>query len=334
MMKMQQIQWKRMALATFMGAALTLGTSSCEDDEDETNGNNEPQSSSYNYFFNNGEVAAGTAYEGSHTSSFSADLEVESDGNNATITVTLKNTVDGATYMVHAHDAADPNTTPNGTPYNETPNADVLVTSIEGNGGEVSQTYTTSGYSYEDLTTSYEGFFVVHDPLQAINTADISTYLVVGSFARDQGAAPTYDAQTFNYGFNTGQIASQFAYSGTHPNNLSASITVEEVANNRARVVVELSNTIAGETYPIHAHDKADPNTTPNGTPYNETPNIDVLVQSPTSDGGDLRVAQISTKSYTELTTQYEAFFVVHDPLQAVTTTDPTTYIILGNFAR
>lgn len=323
-----------MALGTFLGLSLTLGTTSCDEKEDDNTGTNPPQTSTYNYFFNNGEVGEGTAYDGSHNTALTADLKIESAGENATITVTLTNTVDGATYMVHAHDAADPNTTPNGTPYNETPNADVLVTSIEGNGGMVTTTYTTTGYSYEELTSTYEGFFVVHDPLQAINTADISTYLVVGSFARDQGQAPSYQSETFNYGFNTGQVASQFAYSGSHPNNLSASITVEEVANNRARVVVELSNTIAGETYPIHAHDKADPNTTPNGTPYNETPNSDVLVQMPTSDGGDLRVAQISTKSYTELTTQYEAFFVVHDPLQAVTTTDPTTYIILGNLAR
>ncbi|NBC02007.1 MAG: hypothetical protein GVY15_14260 [Bacteroidetes bacterium] len=48
------------------------------------------------------------------------------DGN-AAITVTLENTRDGECYSVHAHDAADPETTPNNTPYNEKPNADVFA---------------------------------------------------------------------------------------------------------------------------------------------------------------------------------------------------------------
>ena len=30
----------------------------------------------------------------------------------------------------------------------------------------------------------------------------------------------------------------------------------------------------------------------------------------------------------------YDGFVVVHDPLQAITTVDPTTYVILGVFAR
>jgi len=34
------------------------------------------------------------------------------------------------------------------------------------------------------------------------------------------------------------------------------------------------------------------------------------------------------------LTSTYEAFFVIHDPLQALTTTDPTTYVVLGVFAN
>jgi hypothetical protein len=315
--------------------ALVFTTTSCDDEDDDTNtGGGAAKMETYNYAFNNGEVGAGTAYGGDHNDNFTADLMIKEDGANAEVTVTLNNTVDGVTYMVHSHDAADPATTPNGTPYNETPNADVLVMMIQGNGGTVSMSKSTTGFSYEALTTTYAGFFVVHDPLQAVNTADISTYLVVGSFGRDQGTPATYQEQTFSYDFNTGQVAAAFAYGGSHPTNFMADITVKELANNNSRVSVVLKNTINGETYPIHAHDKADPATTPNGTPYNESPNGNVLVQMAMGNGGDVRVSQTSTQSFNDLTTSYEAFFVVHDPLQAVTTTDPTTYVILGNFAR
>jgi len=332
--KWSNLELTRMSSLALAAMALVFTTTSCEDDEPEDDGNNNTEMSTYNYFFNNGEVAAGTAYSGTHRTEFTADLEVESKGENAEITVTLNNTADGETYMVHAHDAADPSTTPNGTPYDETPNGDVLVLQIEGNGGTVSRTQETNGFSYTEITSSYEGFFVVHDPLQPINTADISTYLVVGAFARDQGQAPSYDAQTFNYNFNTGQINSAFAYMGSHASSLDATLMVEELANGNSRVSVELSNTMSGEAYAIHSHDKADPSTTPNGTPYDETPNANVLVQNANSQGGELRAAQISSESYTELTTNYEGFFVVHDPLQPINTADPTTYLILGNFAR
>jgi hypothetical protein len=315
--------------------ALMFSTTACEDDNDDNNNNqNNNDMKTYAYFFNNGEVGQGTAYKGNHMSNLTADLMVESNGSNADITVTLNNTIDGEMYMVHAHDAADASTTPNGTPYNETPNSDVLVMMIEGNGGTVSKTSTTNGYSYTDITSDYSGFFVVHDPTQPVNTADISTYLVVGAFAREQGSAPSYSSKTYSYLFNTGQVAPAFAYSGSHATDFAADLTIEELANGNARVSVLLKNTISGETYPVHAHDKADPSTTPNGTPYDESPNADVMVQMVMGTGADAFVSQISSKSYAEITTNYEAFFVVHDPLQAITTTDPTTYVILGNFAR
>lgn len=38
--------------------------------------------------------------------------------------------------------------------------------------------------SFTELTRNYEGFLVVHDPTQAISTVDLTTYLVVGAFAR------------------------------------------------------------------------------------------------------------------------------------------------------
>lgn len=313
---------------------MVFSLSSCEDDEDEDNDDPSTDMTTFNYFFNNGEVGAGTAYSGMHMDDLTADLMIQEDGANATITVTLTNTVDGAEYPVHAHDAADPANTPNGTPYNETPNGEILVATVVGNGGTASVTYTTNGFSYDQLINDYEGFFVVHDPLQPVNTADISTYLVVGSFARDQGSAPSYQEQTFSYAFNTGQIDPSFAYSGMHATDFAADLTIQELANGNARVSVTLKNTVSGETYPVHAHDKADPATTPNGTPYDETPNAEVMVQMVMGTGGDAFISQTSPKSYSEITTNYEAFFVVHDPLQAITTTDPTTYLILGNFAR
>ena len=102
----------------------------------------------------------------------------------AKITVTLSNTLDGETYPVHSHDAADPDTTENGTPYNETPNAEILAEVVEGNGGMASVMNETENTLYRDLVNTYEGFFVVHDPTQEISTVDLTTYLVLGLTAR------------------------------------------------------------------------------------------------------------------------------------------------------
>ncbi|TNE78763.1 MAG: hypothetical protein EP332_13385 [Bacteroidetes bacterium] len=142
------------------------------------------KSSSYDYAFNTGQVGAGTAYDGMHPKNLTAKLMLEEQADGKTkVTLTLMNTVDGEMYMVHAHDAADPNTTPNGTPYNETPNSSVLVGMVNGNGGTVSYSQVSS-MSYADLTATYSGFLVVHDPMQSISTTDLTTYLVVGSFSR------------------------------------------------------------------------------------------------------------------------------------------------------
>ncbi|PCJ67486.1 MAG: hypothetical protein COA58_03980 [Bacteroidetes bacterium] len=146
--------------------------------------------------------------------------------------------------------------------------------------------------------------------------------------------APTLKTATYNYDFNTGQVASTFAYAGTHSNTLSADILLEEQANGQTRVTLTLNNTMTGETYHIHSHDAADPDTTPNGTPYNETPNGNVFVQQIDGNGGSVSASQMSTETFADLTTTYDGFLVVHDPLQAVSTVDPTTYVILGLFAR
>lgn len=324
----------------FTFSILTTGlaiATSCKKDNAEPMNDTTPaptyESSTYDYKFNNGQAAAGTHYDGMHKDDLTASMMVDELASGETkITVSLTNTVDGEMYMIHAHDAADPNTTPNGTPYNETPNSAVFTKMVTGNGGTVSVEQTTS-MSYDAITTSYEGFFVVHDPLQAINTADISTYLVVGSFARMQADDGLMRA-SFDYDFNTGQLNPAFAYSGTHATTLTGKIDVQAVAGDQTRITVTLMNTISGETYRVHSHDSADPNTTPNGTPYNETPNGNILASMITGNGGTAFTSQTSTESFTSLTTTYDGFFVTHDPLQPIDTTDPTTYVLLGLMAR
>jgi hypothetical protein len=256
----------------------------------------------------------------------------EVSANETMISVTLTNTVDGEMYMIHAHDAADPATTPNGTPYDETPNGNVFTQMANGNGGNVTVSQTVS-MSYSSIINDYEGFFVVHDPLQPISTTDISTYLVVGSFARMQ-AESNLSSMSYNYDFNTGQLDPSFEYSGMHNNDLSAQLKVQELANGSSRVTVALMNSMNGETYMVHAHDQADPMSTPNGTPYDETPNSDVLAFGIEGNGMTAYNSQISSMSYSDLTMNYSGFFVVHDPLQAIDTTDPTTYVVLGVFAN
>lgn len=136
--------------------------------------------------------------------------------------------------------------------------------------------------------------------------------------------------KTYNYSFNTGQIDATYAYSGNHPNTLSAKLMLEEMADDKTKITVTIMNPVAGETYMVHAHDKASPTTTPNQTPYIETPNASVFAQA-ISNG---EASFTSNMSFEKLTTEYEGFFVIHDPLQLINTQDPTTYVVLGNFAR
>jgi hypothetical protein len=252
------------------------------------------------------------------------------------------NTIDGETYPVHAHDMADPSTTPNNTPYNETPNGDVFAAGIEGTGGTASFTNETS-IAYDELINEYEGFFVVHDPLQELDTADLTTYLVLGVFAQSLDAGDSsLRTESFSYGFNEGQLLDDPATAydgdgegeGDHPRNLTAELIIEERATGMANVTVVLNNTLDGEDYPVHAHDMADPATTPNGTPYIETPNGDLFAGVITGNGDTAMLTNETDISYTELISEYEAFLVVHDPTQPVTTVDLTTYLVLGVFAE
>lgn len=313
---------------------LTLvAITSCKKKEKEEEMVSNLMTSTYNYEFNNGQVIASAAYDGAHNDMLKATMKVmELSETQSMITVTLTNTINGEMYMVHAHDAADPSTTPNGTPYNESPNSNVFTQMATGNGGSITLSQTVN-MSYNAITTSYDGFLVVHDPLQAINTQDVSTYLVVGSFARTQSAT-NYSRSSFMYDFNTGQVDPSFAYNGMHPTNLMGEVYVQELGDGTSRISVSLANTVDGEMYMIHSHDAADPATTPNGTPYDETPNANVCVLMATGNGGTVMASQKSTLSYTDITQTYNGFFVVHDPLQAVSTTDPTTYVLLGLFAR
>jgi len=288
----------------------------------------------YSYGFNNGQVGEGTAYMGAHNRDLMGTMEFIETPTGTDIRVMLTNTVEGEIYMVHAHDAADPASTPNGTPYDESPNGDVLLLMVQGNGGSVSQTFS-SEQRFDWLINDYEGFFVVHDPLQPLSTTDLSTYLIVGIFAQDMPPAdPPFRTAQYEYLFNTGQVGDGTAYSGAHNSDLMAILTLTEVSMTETRVSVTLTNTINGEHYMVHAHDAADPASTPNGTPYDEAPNGDVLNIMIHGNGANAMGSMVSPISFDELTNTYEGFFVVHDPLQPISTTDLTTYIVVGLFAN
>ena len=110
-------------------------------------------------------------------------------------------------------------------------------------------------------------------------------------------------------------------------------IKVDELAEG-SRVTVSIMNSLDGQVYNTHAHDMANSADTPNGTPYNEAPNVDVFASPIMGVGGTARATKISSLSFNDLTTNYDGFFVIHDPLQDLSTVDPTTYVILGIFAR
>ncbi len=316
--------------------------SSCTDDET-PDVRPDLRSQTFEYAFNEGQLLndPATAYsgdgEGDHPRNLTATLEIdEMDNGNARVTVILNNALDGREYAVHAHDAADPATTPNGTPYNETPNGEVFAGAITVSGNTGSRTVETS-MGYEFLVNDYEGFLVVHDPTQEISTVDLTTYLILGVFAQDLAAGEAnLRTREFMYDFNTGQLldSEATAYQGTHPDNLSAMITVSEAMDGTSSVTVTLNNTLDGEMYAVHSHDAADPATTPNGTPYNETPNGDIFAGTLAGNGGTVSASNDLDISFNELTRNYEGFFVVHDPTQELSTVDLTTYLILGLFAR
>lgn len=156
------------------------------------------------------------------------------------------------------------------------------------------------------------------------------------SCKKEEMATPQPEPRTatFNYAFNTGQVGAGTAYDGMHPSNLTATLKITEIDANKSKVEVMINNAVAGQTYMVHAHDAADPATTPNGTPYNETPNTNVLTLGLNATGSMVMGSQEANRSFDDLTKNYNAFFVIHDPMQAISTTDLTTYLVVGVFGR
>ncbi|MDP2188988.1 MAG: hypothetical protein Q8J69_09940 [Sphingobacteriaceae bacterium] len=194
--------------------------------------------------------------------------------------------------------------------------------------------------------------------MKILKSLSLSAFILTGAFAftacqtEPMTPEPTPAegrSMTYSYNFNIGQLGDGTAYNGNHPTNMTGTMIITELAANRCLVQVELHNTVEGAVYMVHAHDAADPATTPNGTPYIETPNSEVLTLALTSRGHDHghggghghRVSHITAKGGQEvnrtfeyLTSNYQGFLVVHDPLQAISTTDLTTYLVVSPFAR
>ncbi len=166
-MNLNALNFKNLFL--LLAVSMTVFMTSCSDDDFE--------SESFDY-------SLSADYVGTHETDYSVTMELtEMENGNTMIELTLENTVEGETYNLHAHDAADAATTPNGTAYNEMANATIFAQAVEGNGGSVTVSQEAT-MSFTDLTTTYEGFFVSHDPLQEVSTSDAATFLVVAAFAR------------------------------------------------------------------------------------------------------------------------------------------------------
>ena len=142
-------------------------------------------------------------------------------------------------------------------------------------------------------------------PVYALSLMAISTGLILGSCKKEENEpeptpTPTLEmmSSTYEYEFNNGQVVPTAAYDGMHMDNMMATMTVEEMGASETQISVTLTNTVDGETYMVHAHDAADPANTPNGTPYDETPNADVFVQMANGNGGSVTVTQTVSMSY------------------------------------
>lgn len=171
--------------------------------------------------------------------------------------------------------------------------------------------------------------------MQKIPLLMVLVSLTILISCNNQDDEPMMRSQTFEYSFNEGQAAGEATtYQGQHPRNFSARMDVMEMPDGTAHITVTLNNTISGQMYHMHAHDMADPATTPNGTPYNEMPNGNVFAEMVTAQGSTARVEHNSSLSFDELLNNYDGFFVVHDPTQPLSTVDLTTYLILGVVAR
>ena len=143
---------------------------------------------------------------------------------------------------------------------------------------------------------------------------------------------PAMRSKTYAYAFNTGQVGAGTAYNGTHAKTLTATVRLDEQANNTTKVTVTLTNTVNGQKYPTHVHDGRTP-TAGDPLPYVQTPNAGIFAAEITGNGGTATASNVSTMTYENLTTMYSGFFVVHD-ITIMSTTDLKTYLVVGAFGK
>lgn len=187
---------KRTLFTSLAFFGLLFGISSCQHHEAPAPAAAVLRTATYTYAFNRGQLGEGTAYQGNHATNMTAVLTIEELGENrCRVKMLLNHAIEGTTYLVHAHDAANQETTPNNTPYLESPNEAVLSLAITGVGhshgrsGHRVAHITAKGeqespFGFDYLTQMYAGFLVVHDPLQPLSTTNLQSYLVVNKFAR------------------------------------------------------------------------------------------------------------------------------------------------------
>lgn len=152
--------------------AVVLGCNKVEDEEIAL------RSETFNYTFNNGAMGSGTAYNGTHDRSLSAQIKIEElqDGRTS-FSAILNGTIPGAVYKVHIHDYQSP-VAPSFLPYKTTPNISILATDVVGNGATaVSGGISTMGY--DQFINAYKGILIVHDPA-VFSVTSMSTFLVFG----------------------------------------------------------------------------------------------------------------------------------------------------------
>lgn len=137
---------------------------------------------SFYYPFNTGQSDLNTAYTGDHPNNFRAQMRLAKvDSGGTLVRITFYHTLDGETYAVHAHDY-DPDSTIR-QPYEFAVNTEVFNQNPVGNGDTVEVTQY-SPYSPAYLKEEYQGYFIVHDPLQPVQTKKPATFLIAGRFAR------------------------------------------------------------------------------------------------------------------------------------------------------
>ncbi len=80
-----------------------------------------------------------------------------------------------------------------------------------------------------------------------------SGVLVISCKKKDVEPDMNMMQSTYNYEFNNGQVVLSAAYSGMHPDNLMATMKVEENSATQTRITVTLTNTVSGSQYMIQA---------------------------------------------------------------------------------